>query len=66
LDEVKYQLDEHMDNAIARALRRAEIDVVTTSEAGLLSTPDTVQLAHAHASGRVMVTQDQDYLRLHR
>ena len=54
-----------MDHAVARGLRRAELDVITTAEAGLLGTPDTAQLAHAHRTGRIMVTQDRDYLRLH-
>ena len=26
--------------------------------------PDTVQLAHAHADGRVIFTEDRDFLRL--
>jgi hypothetical protein len=55
-----------MDFAVARGLRRAAIDVITTAEAGLLGAPDTVQLAHAHAAGRVMVTQDRDFLRFNR
>jgi predicted nuclease of predicted toxin-antitoxin system len=53
-----------MPSTIARELRRQGVDVVTTGEAGLLGTPDTAQLAHAHATGRVMVTQDKDFLRL--
>jgi hypothetical protein len=64
LAEVRFQLDEHMNPAVAAGLRRVRIDVITTVEAGLLGAPDTVQLAHAHAAGRVMVTQDRDYLRL--
>jgi len=54
-----------MHGAVARGLRRAGLDVITTAEAGLLGTPDTVQLAHAYQSGRIMVTQDTDFLRLH-
>ena len=64
--EVRYQFDEHMDTAIANALRRAGIDVLTTVEAGLLGAPDIVQLTYAHGAGRVMVTLDQDHLRLSR
>src|SRR4051812_18369205 len=54
-----------MSHAIAGALRRYDIDVITATEAGSLGTPDEVQLAHAHATRRVMVTEDSDYLRLH-
>jgi hypothetical protein len=30
-----------------------------------MSAPDDAQLAHAHAQGRVMVTEDSDYRQLH-
>ena len=53
-----------MDRAVARALRRRGIDVVTTAEAGLLGAPDTEQLAYACAHERVVVTYDDDFLRL--
>lgn len=55
-----------MHHGVATGLRQAHLDVVTSTEAGLLGAPDTVQLAHAHATGRVIVTQDRDYTRLHR
>ena len=54
-----------MDRGIAIGLRQVAIDVVTSAEAGLLGAPDTVQLAYAHAAGRVIVTQDRDFTRLH-
>jgi predicted nuclease of predicted toxin-antitoxin system len=66
LAEVRYQFDEHVSHAIAAALRRDGIDVMTTTDAGLLGMPDVVQLAHAHASGRVLFTEDRDFLRLNR
>jgi hypothetical protein len=34
-DRIRFHLDEHVDPAIATALRRAGIDVTTTNEAGL-------------------------------
>ena len=55
-----------MRHGVANGLRQARLDVVTTTAAGLLGTPDTVQLAHAHATGRILVTQDRDFTRLHR
>jgi predicted nuclease of predicted toxin-antitoxin system len=54
-----------MHHGVANGLRQVGLDVVTTAEAGLLGASDTVQLTHAHASGRVMVTQDRDFPRLH-
>ena len=65
MDRVRFQLDEHVPHAVAQALRRRGIDVLTAAEAGLLSTPDAELLARSHAAGRVVVTQDRDYLRLH-
>ena len=41
------------------------MDVLTATEAGLLSTPGPELLARSHAAGRVVVTHDDDYLRLH-
>jgi predicted nuclease of predicted toxin-antitoxin system len=65
LAKVKFQLDEHMAHAIARELRNLGIDIVTTTDAGLRGTQDTVQLAHANATGRVIVTEDSDFLGFH-
>ena len=55
-----------MHHGVANGLRQVGLDVVTATDAGLRGAPDTVQLAHAHATGRVLVTQDRDFTRLHR
>jgi Domain of unknown function (DUF5615) len=65
LAEVRFHLDEHLQRSVARELRRLGIDVETTVEARLIGAPDHVHLAHAHAEGRVIVTEDVDYRRLH-
>jgi predicted nuclease of predicted toxin-antitoxin system len=65
LAEVRFHLDEHMPGAVARALRGIGIDVETTPDAGLLGAPDHVHLSHAHADGRVVVTDDSDFAGLH-
>jgi predicted nuclease of predicted toxin-antitoxin system len=46
-------------------LRRHGIDVTTTPEAGLLGATDEEQAAYALSIGRVIVTQDRDFLRIH-
>jgi predicted nuclease of predicted toxin-antitoxin system len=46
-------------------LRRRNIDVTTAAEAGLISATDAAHLEFAVNSGRVVVTQDDDFLRLH-
>src|SRR5262249_2702918 len=61
---VRFHLDEHCDPAIAAGLRRYGIDVTTTPEAGLRGASDRAQIAYALPSGRVIFTQDRDYLRL--
>jgi predicted nuclease of predicted toxin-antitoxin system len=65
-DRIRFHLDEHVDPAIATALRRAGIDVTTTIEAGLRTRNDEAHLQFAHNEGRVIVTRDQDFLRLAR
>lgn len=62
---IRFHLDENCHGAVAEGLRRRGIDVSTTQEAGLLSAPDGRQLDHAIAEGRVIFTQDRDFLRLH-
>jgi hypothetical protein len=59
-----FHLDEHMDHAIAQGLRSRGVDVTTTTEAGLLGADDSVQLAFGVREGRVIVTNDSDFLAL--
>ncbi len=64
--EVRFQLDEHIPNAVASALSRRGIDAHTMAEAGLLGVPDPELLARCSSDGRVLVTQDRGFIRLHR
>ncbi len=66
MPEVRFQLDEHIPNAVADALRHRGIDVLTVAEARLIGVPDEELLAHSFAEGRVLVTQDGDLVGLHR
>ena len=61
---VRYFTDEHVAGAIANALRRRGIDVRTVAEAGLLGAEDEVLMAFSRDEGRVIVTQDRDFLRM--
>jgi predicted nuclease of predicted toxin-antitoxin system len=61
---VRFHLDENCDPAIATGLRLHGVDVTTTPEAGLLSAEDEAHIAYAVSSGRVIFTQNQDFLRL--
>lgn len=58
--EIKYHLDESVNNAIANGLRLRGIDVTTSKAAGLVGATDPEQLHYANREGRVLVTHDDD------
>ena len=62
---VSFHLDENISPTLADALRHRGIDVTTTADAGLVGATDRDHLAFATVAGRVVVTQDVDFLRLH-
>ncbi len=64
-ETIRFHLDENVNNAIADGLRRRRIDVTTTPESGLISSSDEEQLRFARSQGRVIFTQDSDFLKLH-
>lgn len=61
---IRFHLDENCDPRIAAGLRLHGVDVTTSAEAHLLQESDSGQLAYAVAEGRVIVTQDADFLRI--
>jgi predicted nuclease of predicted toxin-antitoxin system len=61
---LRFHLDEHVDHAIARALRESGIDVTTTGDAGLFGAEDEQHRRYALQERRVIVTHDADFLRL--
>jgi predicted nuclease of predicted toxin-antitoxin system len=62
---IRFHLDEHVPNAVARGLRLRGIDASTTIDAGLQGTDDLAHIAYALAEDRVIFTQDHDFLRHH-
>ena len=64
-EEIKYHMDEHVATAVTRGLRARGVDVVTAQESRLLAASDEEHLDQAAAQGRVIFTQDADFLRLH-
>jgi predicted nuclease of predicted toxin-antitoxin system len=62
---IRYHLDEHVAPAIADGLRRRGMDVTTSTDAGLLGAEDSAHLAFGRDHGRVIFTNDSDFLRLH-
>lgn len=63
-DRIRFHPDEHIDPIIAAALRRHGIDVTTTVDAGLRTGSDDAQLIYARGEDRVIVTHDDDFLRM--
>ncbi len=61
---IRFYFDEHIASAIAKGLRRRGIDVLMPAEAGKLEASDKEQFTFARSQGRVIVTQDADFLRL--
>jgi predicted nuclease of predicted toxin-antitoxin system len=60
---MRFHLDEHVDPAIAHGLRLRGIDVTTTDDVGLLGASDELHLEHARRDGRIIFTNDSDFLR---
>ncbi len=63
---IRFHLDEHMDPAIAQALRRAGIDVTKSADRQLLGQLDETHFVQAQAERRVIVTDDTDFIVLSR
>lgn len=64
-DPIRFFFDQHISSAVARALRRRGVDVLTAQEAGRCGLPDPDQLQFATVEQRVVMTFDPDYLALH-
>lgn len=63
-ERIKFYTDEHVPRAVVRGLRQRGADVLTVPEAEMLGACDTAHLARAAEEGRVLFTQDDDFLRL--
>ena len=62
---IRFHLDQHVASAIARGLELRGTDVSNTHDAGLQDAEDLDHIAFALAEGRVIFTQDDDFLRHH-
>ena len=64
--QIRFHLDESVDHAVARGLRRRDIDTSTATDAELIGAPDEEHVAFALSENRVLFTHDADFLRLAR
>lgn len=63
---IKFYTDEHIHPAISNALRKRGVNILTAQEANMLGASDEEHLQFATAQGRTILTQDSDFLRLHK
>ena len=65
---IRYHADEDINHnpLIAANLRQRGIDITTSREVGLLGATDDEQLSFAKEQGRVILTHNDDFIRLHR
>ncbi len=62
---LRFYTDENWPMSVVNQLRQRGIDVVRCQEVGLVGTlDDEVHLSFAAEQGRVVLTRDQDFLRL--
>lgn len=61
---LKFYFDTHIAKAAATQLRKKGVDVVRCEEVGLAQASDEEHLQYAADNGRVMVSQDEDFLAL--
>jgi len=57
-----FYMDEHVHLAITVGLRFRDVDVITVQEDERIGTPDPILLDRATELGRIMFSQDQDFL----
>ena len=63
-EPVQFYLDEHIPSAVAEGLRYRGVEVVTLDEANMLGARDEEHLAFGREENCVLVTHDDDFLRL--
>lgn len=63
---IKFYCDEHIHPAIIAALRNRGADITTAQEVNMLGISDEFHLKFAVSQGRAIITQDTDFLRLHK
>lgn len=59
---ITYYMDEHVDPAITRGLRRRGVDVLTIQDDQFLHADDPDILDRAMSLGRVVFSRDKDFL----
>jgi hypothetical protein len=61
---LRFYMDVHVPLAVTERLRRMGVDVLTSQEDGTAEMGDDLLLDRATTLGRLLFTQDQDFLRI--
>lgn len=61
---LQYYFDTHIAKVVANQLRAKGVDVVRCEEVGMAEASDEEHLVYASKEGRIMVSQDDDFLTL--
>jgi predicted nuclease of predicted toxin-antitoxin system len=61
---MKFHADENVPEAVVLGLRRHGFDITTSADAKILGSTDEEQLAYCLREKRVIVSHDEDMLRL--
>ena len=64
-DAIRFYADVHVPRSVTLALRRRGVDVLTAQDIAMEAASDADHLVRATAEGRVLITQDADFLALH-
>ena len=64
MTEIGFYLDENIDPEVAAQLTKDGIDIITVRDLETLGDSDLNHLQKATEMGRVLCTQDQDFLRM--
>jgi predicted nuclease of predicted toxin-antitoxin system len=63
--KLRFYTDEQVSNSVVKGLQLRGVDVLTTKDAGMFGGSDEDHVAFAKKEGRVIFSQDEDFLRLH-
>ena len=63
--KIRFYADEHIAKAVIRGLRQRGVDILAAQETDMLSASDAEHFKQAQRDNRVIVTQDDDFLRFH-
>jgi hypothetical protein len=62
---LKFYTDVHIPKQVAVQLRNRGVDIVRCEEVGMNEASDEAHLEYASAEGRILVSMDRDFVRLH-